>query len=89
MTREEAITRLVEQHKVPPGIAKDICADLPPIPMLLFCPKCGERHIDEGVFASKVHHSHACQHCGMVWRPAVVATIGVQFLPGFKNDATA
>lgn len=34
------------------------------------------------------HHTHACQHCGMVWRPAVVPTVGVYFLPGFKNTDT-
>ena len=56
-----------------------------PIPMLLWCPGCGERHIDEGEFATKAHHTHACQTCGNVWRPAVVATRGVRFLPGFKN----
>lgn len=56
-----------------------------PTPMLLWCPSCGERHIDVGEFATKVHHTHACQHCGMVWRPAIVATVGVQWLPGFKN----
>ena len=56
-----------------------------PIPMLLFCPTCGSRHLDEGDFATKVHHTHACQGCGMVWRPAVVPTVGVHFLPGFKN----
>jgi len=56
-----------------------------PIPMLLWCPECGERHIDEGDYATKSHHTHACQHCGHVWRPAVVPTCGVQFLPGFKN----
>lgn len=33
----------------------------------------------------KLHHTHACQSCGMVWRPALVATVGVRFLPGFKN----
>lgn len=61
-----------------------------PIPMLLWCPMCGGRHIDEGEFATKPHHTHACQHsgCGLVWRPAVVATVGVQFLPGFKNEST-
>jgi len=53
--------------------------------MLLWCPQCGERHIDEGEFATKVHHTHACQHCGHVWRPAVAPTVGVRFLPGFKN----
>lgn len=57
-----------------------------PIPMLLWCPACGERHIDEGEFATKVHHTHSCQTCGLTWRPAVEPTTGVQFLPGFKND---
>lgn len=56
-----------------------------PVPMILNCPTCGARHIDAGEFATKVHHTHACQSCGMVWRPAVVETVGVQFLPGFKN----
>jgi len=56
-----------------------------PIPMLLWCPQCRARHIDVGEFATKPHHTHACQSCGMVWRPALVPTVGVQFLPGFKN----
>lgn len=56
-----------------------------PIPMLLWCPACHARHIDEGEFAEKPHHTHACQSCGLAWRPAVVATVGVQFLPGFRN----
>jgi uncharacterized Zn finger protein len=56
-----------------------------PIPMRLTCPECGELHLDVGEFASKRHHTHACQECGAVWRPAVVATVGVRFLPGFKN----
>lgn len=54
--------------------------------MLLHCPMCGERHIDTGRFARKLHHTHACQGCGHVWRPAIVPTVGVQFLPGFKNE---
>lgn len=58
---------------------------LAPIPMLLWCPACGERHIDTGEFATRVHHTHACQSCGMVWRPSRIPTLGVQFLPGFKN----
>ncbi len=57
-----------------------------PIPMILQCPGCGARHIDEGSFATKVHHTHACQTCGFVWRPAIVATTGVAFLPGFRNS---
>lgn len=58
-----------------------------PVPMLLWCPSCGERHIDQGEFATKFHHTHACQQCGMVWRPAVCHTVGVLFLPGFKDSA--
>lgn len=60
--------------------------ELKPIPMRLFCDKCGVLHIDEGEFATKPHHTHACQFCGNVWRPAIVATVGVKFLPGFKNE---
>ena len=58
---------------------------LDPVAIRLECPACGELHIDEGEFATKAHHTHACQSCGAVWRPAVVATVGVRFLPGFKN----
>lgn len=62
-------------------------SDAGPIPLRLTCPQCGALHVDRGEFATKPHHTHACQECGMVWRPAVVETVGVQFLPGFK-DAT-
>ena len=55
------------------------------VPMLLHCPICAGRHLDEGEFATKPHHTHACQHCGHCWRPAVCNTVGVKFLPGFKN----
>jgi hypothetical protein len=57
-----------------------------PIPLRLDCPACGELHIDAGEFATKPHHTHACQECGAVWRPAVVHTVGVRFLPGFKDE---
>lgn len=57
-----------------------------PIPMRLTCPICGALHIDEGAFATHPHYTHACQNCGMVWRPAKVCTVGVQFLPGCKNE---
>lgn len=59
-----------------------------PIPMLLWCPQCSKRHVDAGEFATKSHHTHACQHCGMVWRPAIQSTVGVEFLPGFKDSET-
>lgn len=62
---------------------------LPPIPLLMICPMCRKRHIDEGEFATRPHHTHACQGCGHVWRPALVATVGVKFLPGFKDVKAA
>lgn len=57
-----------------------------PIQMRLPCPFCHKLHIDDGEFTIKPHHTHACQNCGMVWRPAIINTVGVQFLPGFKNE---
>lgn len=58
-----------------------------PIPMIMSCPRCEGRHIDKEPWATRRHHTHACQHCGHNWRPAVEPTVGVQFLPGFKDDA--
>ncbi len=60
--------------------------DSAPIPMTLWCPLCKARHIDIGEFATKPHHTHSCQGCGLTWRPAVVHTVGVEYLPGFKNE---
>lgn len=71
------------------GNGSEVCDEAPkPIPMILTCPACGARHIDSGAFATKVHHTHSCQSCGLTWRPAVVPTVGVQFLPGFKDAPT-
>jgi hypothetical protein len=61
-------------------------AGVEPAPMRLHCPECGKLHIDEGEFAHRPHHTHACQHCGNVWRPALFNTVGVRFLPGFRNE---
>ncbi len=59
----------------------------PPVPLLLWCPLCATRHVDSGRFATQPHHTHACQACGLSWRPALVNTVGVQFLPGFKDPS--
>ena len=81
--RDRALTAEARAFAPPPIHIRD----LPPIPMLLWCPECGKRHVDVGDFATLKHHTHACQKCGHVWRPALVNTIGVRFLPGFKNEA--
>lgn len=74
---------IVEAERAISGASR---IDPDPIPMRLPCPACGGLHVDEGEFATRPHHTHACQSCGNVWRPAIVATVGVRFLPGFKNE---
>lgn len=54
------------------------------IPMLLWCPMCHTRHIDADT--RPAHSTHACQKCGHLWKPALVNTRGVQFLPGTKTE---
>ncbi|WP_186191011.1 hypothetical protein [Burkholderia gladioli] len=81
-----------------PAAGNDPCAvcgksSAAPIPMLLFCPRCGTQHIDaeewaddphdieQGrmrVWSNPPHRSHLCHKCGCIWRPADVATVGVE-----------
>lgn len=56
-----------------------------PVPMRLHCPECHALHLDLPPYDRKPHATHACQSCGACWRPAAVDTVGVQFLPGYKN----
>jgi len=72
-------------ERIAPLLVTDGSVEPLPVPMILHCPECSTRHIDAGVFATRAHYTHACQHCGFVWRPAIVSTVGVQFLPGFKD----
>jgi hypothetical protein len=56
-------------------------APLPPIDMVLFCPRCGSQHLDKPDpakgWTNPPHRSHLCAACGLVWRPADVPTNGV------------
>jgi hypothetical protein len=53
-----------------------------PVPMILFCPACGGRHIDqadaENGWLNPPHRSHLCAACGHIWRPADIPTVGVE-----------
>lgn len=60
-----------------------------PIPVQLFCPKCGTQHVDRDEWAVRPHSSHACQNCGLVWKPCLRDTVGVRFLPGCLNPSQA
>jgi hypothetical protein len=76
---------LMEEHS---RASKDAAREaLATIPIRINCPECGELHVDEAL-KDKPHHTHACQGCGNVWRPSVRNTIGVRFLPGFKDDTS-
>lgn len=60
-----------------------------PVPLILHCPMCHARHVDEGAQATTPHRTHACQNprCGHLWAPAVVPTVGVWTLPGCLNSS--
>lgn len=79
--RADDIKKLIDEK----AALENAFTKLSPIPMILTCPLCCARHIDAGEFATKPHHTHSCQSCGFTWRPAVIPTVGVQFLPGFKD----
>lgn len=67
------------------GVAADKAASvvLPPLPMLLNYPSCHGQHVDREEWATpeKAHKTHKCSQCGHEWRPANVATVGVEVLP--------
>lgn len=51
-----------------------------PVPMLLWCPDCHGRHVDRDEWATREHLTHLCEHCGHRWRPALIPTVGVEYL---------
>lgn len=72
-------------------IAESMRNQITPIPMILFCPNCGTRHIDAPIaegWANPPHRSHLCAHCGTVWRPADVPTTGVACIQTFGKKDT-
>jgi hypothetical protein len=57
-----------------------------PEPALLYCPKCGKQHCDEGEWATRPHKTHRCvddrfgKGCGEEWKPRNFPTVGVAAL---------
>lgn len=78
----------IQQHHAAWLRAKSRVEELErPVPLILHCPVCHTRHVDEGEQATTPHRTHACQNprCGHLWAPAVVTTVGVWTLPGCLN----
>jgi hypothetical protein len=53
-----------------------------PIDLILFCPSCGEQHIDAPDertpdWTNPPHKSHLCRRCKHIWRPCDRPTNGV------------
>ena len=58
---------------------------VPAVPMILHCPKCGEKHVDRGIFGTThVHRTHLCHACGETWKPFDYATVGVEDVAVYK-----
>lgn len=67
-----------------------------PVPVVLFCPNCGLRHVDAPDptknWTNPPHRSHLCAHCGIIWRPSPRQTVGVPVTsvrPGKDDTFTA
>lgn len=52
-----------------------------PVPMILPCPTCHLLHVDRDEWETTPHRTHLCEHCQTRWRPANIATVGVEILP--------
>lgn len=55
------------------------------VPMLLFCPRCQQQHIDKSApvpgWDNPPHATHTCAGCELLWRPSNVNTTGIAMLP--------
>lgn len=48
------------------------------VPLHIYCPQCGDLHIDEGEWATRPHKTHQCQNCFHEWAPRAYVTVGVR-----------
>lgn len=90
-TREQLIDFLKGEGpslKMPLGWRHAFRVFADPIPMVLHCPACGAQHIDEATaeWNNPPHRSHLCGSCGCIWRPADIATVGVEAITTAGSD---
>jgi hypothetical protein len=73
----------VKVRTIPTGLhAEHVLEVEAPRPRELHCPACGKAHVDRGVWATRPHRTHLCEHCGETWRPFEYATVGIEPLEG-------
>lgn len=72
--------RLIAKRNERGGFERGVILRLdPPVPKVLPCPNCGKNHVDKGYWATtRVHRTHLCEHCGMLFKPFEFATVGVE-----------
>lgn len=58
--------------------------DKPLIKACLYCLHCGKPHVDRGEWATRIHRTHLCEHCGKEWSLPFHA-IGV-LMEDLEND---
>lgn len=44
--------------------------------VVLYCNRCGKRHVDHGTWRTIPHRTHLCEHCGHKWQPREFNTVG-------------
>ncbi len=89
MALRQIIRGVIGDPRIPMAIQADIdqalhniedipTSGLPPVPTILFCPRCKAQHVDEGEWATTHHHrTHLCAKCSHKWRPYEYPTIGI------------
>lgn len=68
------------------GVGERIAVPLP-VPVVIYCPACQTKHIDEGEWATRPHKTHKCQNCSLEWRPFPYATVGIVGAPASGDAA--
>lgn len=55
-----------------------------PLHLIIHCPSCGYKHIDKGIWKTRLHKTHLCESCRFEFRPCGIPTIGVAALPAHQ-----
>lgn len=78
------LDQTIESQTVALAVNRLALAMTEPVPMMLFCPKCGKQHVDKPDVANgwlnPPHATHTCAYCKTLWRPSNRNTAGVSLI---------